>query len=178
MSFLRTLFGKDTTTDVLDLLTAQHTELDALFEQLENGAGDRRAMFTELANLLAAHLTVEEKVFFPAIMAKDTNDLLQEAVEEHLAIKRVLADLITLKLDDETFKAKLKVLGEQCSHHEHNEEEDELFPKVRGAFTSDERAAIGNEVLVMFQELMQSQPLRSVPDETAAAAPLPPVPRR
>jgi len=177
MGFLRTLFGKDTTTDVLDLLTAQHQELDALFEQLESGTGDRHAVFIVLADMLAAHLTVEEKVFFPAIMAKETNDLLQESVEEHLAIKRVLADLITMKLDDDSFKAKLKVLEEQCSHHEHNEEEDELFPKVRDAFTADERAAIGNELLVMFQDLMQAHPMQSVPAETSAAAELPPVPR-
>ncbi|MBA3458263.1 MAG: hemerythrin domain-containing protein [Deltaproteobacteria bacterium] len=178
MGILRKIFGKDTTTDVLEILEAQHREVDELIELIEKGEGDRRALFTELANNLAAHATVEEKVFYPAIMAKETNDMLQESVEEHLAIRRLLADLITMKLDADGFKAKLHVLKEQVDHHAHKEEEDELFPKVRSMFSSDERAAIGNELLVMFHELMQAQPYKNVPSETAAAAELAPPTRR
>jgi hemerythrin superfamily protein len=177
MGFLRTLFGKDTTTDVLELLTSQHTEVDELFAKLEKGEGNRRLLFTELADKLAAHAAAEEKVFYPAIMAKDTEDMLREAVEEHLAIKRVLADLIAMKPDDETFVAKLKVLKEEVAHHAHEEEEKELFPKVKDMFSRDERAALGNEVLVMFEDLMQTHPYKNVPAETAYAAKLPPVGR-
>ena len=177
MGFLRKLFGKDTTTDVIELLTAQHKELDELFAMLEKGEGSRGPLFTELADKLAAHAAVEEKIFYPAIMAKDTESMLRESVEEHLAIKRVLADLITMKPDDEMFKAKLKVLKEEVVHHAHEEEEKKLFPKVKDLFSSDERAALGNEVLVMFEDLMQSHPYKNVPAETAFAAKLPPVPR-
>jgi hemerythrin superfamily protein len=179
MGILRKIFGKDTTTDVLEILTAQHREVDELLEMLLKGEGDRQALFTELANNLAAHATVEEKVFYPAIMAKETKDMLNESLEEHLAIRRLLSDLITMKLDDEGYKAKLHVLKEQVDHHAHNEEEDELFPKVKDMFSSDERAAIGNELLVMFTELMQTNPYQNVPSETAAAAELePPAPAR
>ncbi|MGE0398457.1 MAG: hemerythrin domain-containing protein [Kofleriaceae bacterium] len=173
MGILRSLFGKDTTTDVLELLESQHREVDMLLEKLEKGEGNRRSLFTELANKLAAHATVEEKIFYPAVMAKQTNQLLHESVEEHLAIKRVLADLIEMRLDDDSFKAKLSVLKEQVSHHAHKEEEDKLFPKVKSMFSADERAALGNEVLVMFEELMESDPSKNVPRETEMAAPLP-----
>ncbi len=173
MGILRTLLGKDTTTDVLELLTSQHSEVDALFEQLEAGEGDTQAAFYELANKLAAHASAEEKVFYPAVMVPETKELLQESVEEHLAIKRVLADMITMKLDDDAFHAKLSVLKEQVSHHAHEEEERNLFPKLRMAMSSDQRAALGNEVLVVFEELMASQPYKQVPLETDKAAPLP-----
>lgn len=173
MGILRRLFGKDTTTDVLELLTAQHEEVDMLFEKIEKGEGNRRALFNELADKLAAHATVEEKIFYPAVMAKKTNQLLHESVEEHLAIKRVLADLIEMRLDEDTFKAKLSVLKEHVSHHAHKEEEQKLFPEVKSMFTSDELAAIGNEVLVMFEELMESSPSKNVPAETQMAAELP-----
>lgn len=162
-------------TDVLELLASQHTEVDALIEQLETGAGDRRALVMQLADALGAHATVEEKVFYPAVMAKATHELLHEAVEEHLEIKRVLADLLTMKLDNDSFKAKLSVLKEDVTHHAHREEEDKLFPLLRKVMTADERAALGNEVLVMFEELMASSPAKNVPAETRAAAPLPPV---
>ena len=169
------MFGPDTTTDVVELLESQHKEVDTLFERIEKGEGDRGALFTELADKLAAHATVEEKVFYPAVMARETNDLLKEAVEEHLSIKRLLADLIGLDPKDDEFDAKLKVLKEQVTHHAHKEEEDKLFPIVRDMFSSDERAALGNEVLAMFEELMQSHPYKNVPSEIDAAAQLPPI---
>lgn len=175
MGFLRRLLGIEVTTDVLELLTSQHDEVDALFAALEEGKGNRRALFTELADKLAAHAVVEEKVFYPAVMAKDTDKMLKESVEEHLSIKRVLADLIAMRPDDDAFLPKLKVLKEQVSHHAHEEEEKKLFPKVRAMMSTDERAALGNELLVMFEELMLSHPYKNVHAETAAAASLPPL---
>jgi hemerythrin superfamily protein len=173
MGILRSLFGNNTTTDVLELLASQHEEVDALFEAIEQGEGNRRALLEELADKLAAHAAVEEKLFYPAVMAKQTNTLLHESVEEHLAIKRVLADLIERSLDDDTFMAKISVLKEQVSHHAHKEEEKKLFPIVRTMFSSDERAALGNEVLVMFEDLIAGSPRNNVPAETEEAAPLP-----
>jgi hypothetical protein len=117
-------------------------------------------------------------VFYPAIMAKQTNDKLQESVEEHLAIKRVLADLVTMKLDTEGFKAKLSVLKEQVAHHAHKEEEKKLFPIVKDLLSADQRAALGNEVLVAFEEALAAKPHLLVPTETDKAAPLPEATRR
>jgi Trp operon repressor len=166
---------KDITTDVLDLLVSQHREVDDLLEKLEQGSGDRRALFVELADTLAAHAAAEEKVFYPAVMTEQTSELLHESVEEHLAVKRVLADLITMDIDEDEFDAKLSVLKEQVSHHAHEEEEGKLFPILRTAMSPDERAALGNEYLVLFETLMQSHPYRNVPGEIQEAAPLPPV---
>jgi hemerythrin superfamily protein len=178
MGILRTLLGKDTTTDVLELLAAQHKQVDELFAMLEQGGGDRRAVFTELADNLAAHAAAEEKIFYPTVMANETRELLHESVEEHLSIKRLLADLIAMNIDDEAFKAKLSVLKEQVSHHAHKEEEGKLFPKLRASMSSDERAALGNEFLVIFEELMQTHPYKTVPSQTREAAPLPPLQQR
>ena len=165
---------KTFSVDVLELLTSQHAEVDDLLEKLENDEGDREELFTQLADKLAAHAAIEEKIFYPAALEKATEDQLHEAVEEHLAIKRVLADLITKDVDDATFKAKLSVLKETVSHHAHEEEEAHLFPKLRRLMNPDERAAIGNECLAKFEELMaQGHPMENVPGETADAAPLP-----
>ena len=160
-------------TDVVDLLTAQHTEVDGLFERLESDAGNRRATLLELGDKLAAHAAVEEKIFYPAVMAKETHDLLHESVEEHLAIKRVLADLLTMKLDDDQFDAKISVLKESVSHHAHEEEEDKLFPILRKTMSEEDRAGIGNDLLAMFEELMKTAPRKRVPSEIRQAAPLP-----
>jgi hypothetical protein len=163
------------TLDVLQILTSQHSEVDELFEQLESGKGDRVALFTQLADKLAAHATIEEKIFYPAAMATQTSDLLHESVEEHLEIKRLLADMLDLDPsgDADTFDAKLSVLKENVSHHAHEEEEAKLFPKLRKLLDVDERAALGNEVLALFESLIEQSPRFHVPEETAEAAPLP-----
>lgn len=163
------------TLDVLQLLTSQHSEVDELFEKLESGEGDRAALFAQLADKLAAHAAVEEKIFYPAVMATQTSDMLHESVEEHLAIKRVIADMLDLDPsgDEDAFDAKLSVLKENVSHHAHDEEEDKLFPKVRKLLSADERAALGNDVLTLFESLIEQSPRFLVPDETAEAAPLP-----
>jgi hemerythrin superfamily protein len=178
MGILRTLLGKDTTTDILELLKEQHKEVDELFARIEQGGSDRQVLFIELANKLAAHAAAEEQVFYPSVMSKETSYLLHESVEEHVSIKRVLSDLLALRVDDVSFMARLAVLKEQVTHHAHKEEENKLFPKLRRALTSDERAALGNEFLVLFEGLMQSQPYKNVPDETMAPAQLPSISSR
>ncbi|HEY6180021.1 MAG TPA: hemerythrin domain-containing protein [Kofleriaceae bacterium] len=159
--------------NVLDLLTEQHAHVDALIGVLENGKGDRVAAFAELADSLAAHAEVEEKIFYPRVMSAQTSELLHESVQEHLAMKRVLADLLAAKLDDDDFDAKLSVLKETVSHHAHEEEEQKLFPILRKLLTEDDLAALGNEVLALFETLMKSSPRNQVPRQTREAARLP-----
>jgi hemerythrin superfamily protein len=161
------------TINVLDLLTDQHTEVDQLIEKLEKGKGDAGAIFQELADKLAAHATIEEKLFYPAVMTEKTKDLLNESVEEHLEVKRTLADMLQLDPDSDTFEAKLSVLKENLAHHAHEEEEDKLFPMVRKQMSADELAALGNQVLAMFEEMLPKHPSQNVPSETAHAARLP-----
>jgi len=170
------IMKKDATMlDALELLMDQHEEVEGLIEQLENtdDSDAKTELFRELADKLAAHSTIEEKIFYPAMMADKTRELLVESTEEHLSVKRLLADMMTLDVDDEHFDAKLSVLKEQIRHHAHDEEEDKLFPMVRKLFSRDELAAIGNEMLAMFEKLIARDPRRNVPSETSHAAPLP-----
>ncbi len=163
------------TIDVLALLQSQHDEVDDLIEQLESGDGDREALFAELADKLAAHSTVEEKIFYPSTMSPETTEMLHEAVEEHLSVKRLLADMLELDPDEdeETFDAKLSVLKEQITHHARREEEAKLFPVLRRMMSADERAALGNEVLALYESLIEHQPRQNILAETTEAAPLP-----
>lgn len=163
------------TLDILEILKSQHAEVDKLIEQLESGKGNRTALFFQLADKLAAHAAVEEKVFYPAVMSKGTAEMLHESVEEHLEIKRLIADMLALDPsdDEDEFNAKLRVLKENVSHHAHEEEEHKLFSRLRKLLSRDERAAIGNDVLAMFESMIDHEPRFQVPSETAAAASLP-----
>jgi len=160
--------------DALDLLTEQHAEVDRLFKLIESNRGNRRAAVGELADKLAAHTTIEEKLFYPCIMSEATRKLLHESVEEHLGIKRLLADMRAMELDADELDAKISVLKNLVSYHAHQEEEAELFPTVRKAMTVNELAVLGNEMIVMFEHLMAAEPCKLVPpDQPAEAVHLP-----
>ena len=160
------------TTDALELLMQQHDEVDALIGKIERSKDGRQkaALFAKLADNLAAHATIEEKLFYPAVMADRTEDQLIEATEEHLSVKRLLADMLELSPNDAHFDAKLNVLKEQVRHHARQEEEAKLFPLVRKMMSADELAGLGNEMMAMFEQLIDREPRMNVPAETAQAA--------
>jgi hypothetical protein len=160
--------------NALELLRSQHDEVEGLIEDIEDcdDPREKAELFQELADKLAAHSAIEEKIFYPSVMTEDTREQLIESTEEHLAVKRLLADMMELDCDDEHFDAKLTVLKENVRHHAHDEEEDKLFPEVEAMMDEDELAALGNELLAMFEQLIERAPRRMVPAETKHAAEL------
>jgi hemerythrin superfamily protein len=161
--------ARDNQLNALDLLIEQHDEVDLLMKRLEEEeleGQDKMFVFFELADKLAAHASMEEQIFYPAVRAKQTEEMLLEATEEHLAIKRVLADMLTTELDDPRFDALLSVLQEEVEHHAREEEEGELFPKLRNIMTGQELAALGSEMLALFEQLLSTQPRNSVKQQT------------
>ena len=159
--------------NAIDLLKSQHRAVEDLFSKLANakGAKAKKPIFEKLADNLAAHATIEEHQFYPAVKAKRTEDILLESLEEHLGIKRVLADLLDIDAGDDTFDAKVKVLKEQVEHHV-EEEEGDLFPKVKKLLDKDELEALGQEMSAEFAELEAGRPRDAVRGETGQAAPL------
>jgi hemerythrin superfamily protein len=160
--------------NALDLLRSQHAEVEDLIEQIEDtdDSDEKAELFLKLADNIAAHSTIEEKIFYPSVMTDGTHEQLIESTEEHLVVKRLLADMLELDCDDEHFDAKLTVLKENLRHHAHDEEEDKLFPQVEAMLDEDELAALGNEMLAMFETLLERAPRDNVPAETQRAAEL------
>jgi hemerythrin superfamily protein len=158
--------------DALKLLKEQHDEVEQLMETLEKArkADRKQSLFIELADKLAAHATMEEKLFYPAVKAKKTEELVLESTEEHLAIKRVLADMLDLNVEDEHFDAKLTVLKEEVRHHARDEEEKSLFPLVRKLLSRNELEEMGDKMEQMFTSLLEQSPRKNVPQETKSAA--------
>jgi hemerythrin-like domain-containing protein len=155
------------------LLRKQHEEVKRLFAQYEDAGprSEKNGLFEKIADALAAHSTVEEKLFYPSVYVGPLKSQLEEAVEEHLAAKRIIADLLKMAPEDKQFDAKMAVLKEAIEHHV-EEEEGELFPKVEKNFESGELAVMGEQMETMFEELVREEPRRSVPGETGEAAPL------
>jgi hemerythrin superfamily protein len=160
--------------NAIKLLKQQHREVEALFKQLDKAksARPRLKAFEQIADKLAVHATIEEKLFYPSVKRRQTEEILLESVEEHLGVKRVIADLLELEADDPTFEAKAKVLKDLVEHHV-EEEEETLFPKVSKLLDDDELEAIGDEMAEATVRLLKrGSPREAVPSETEHAATL------
>jgi len=158
--------------NAIELLESQHREVEKLFAKLEKAstAREKAKLFAQLADDLAIHATIEEHQFYPAVRAKRTEDILLESLEEHVGIKRVIADLLEINASDETFDAKIKVLKEQVEHHV-KEEEGELFPKAKKVLDAKEMEALGAALADERDVILeQGKPRDAIPAETAHAA--------
>ncbi len=162
--------------NAIELLKQQHRDVEDLFEEFE-AAGDRarktkERLCKEIADRLAVHAEIEEKLFYPESKQENTEELLREGVEEHLAMKRTLADLLASSPDDAQFDARMKVLKEMVEHHV-GEEEGDLFPKVKKACSKEELEDLGRRMAEMAEELeLQGDPSRKVPGDTDHPAPI------
>lgn len=164
----------DQPIDAVQMLTAQHREMEAMLKQVkESDEAQRKTLFATAADKLTMHIKSEEEIFYPAVHRARTEDDLLESLEEHLSLKRLLADLLDMDPADKAFEAKFKVLKEQTEHH-HEEEEEKLFPTVVKMIDEDQRKSLGSQMLALQAELaLQDKPRVEVKDETASAAPLP-----
>ena len=130
--------------DAIALLTRDHQEVDRLFKQFEKltdrAQKSKQKLVVKMIRALAIHAAIEEMLFYPAVRTaalkastrageKAADDVL-EALEEHHIVKWTLAELEKMKPEDERYQAKVTVLMEMVRHHV-EEEQDELFPKVR-----------------------------------------------
>jgi len=160
--------------NAIEMLKQQHREVDELFKKL-NGtktAESGRRIFNDIADALAVHAAIEERHFYPAVKRRETQGILLASVEEHLEIKRVIADLLQMDPDDDAFDSKVEGLREDVERHV-EEEEGELFPKVARLFDEEELEAIGDAMKDTQDELRrQGNPRHAIPGETDAAAPI------
>jgi hemerythrin superfamily protein len=159
--------------DAIELLESQHREVEALFGKCEKANGEaKRQLFEKIADALAVHAAIEEKHFYPATRSARTEELLQQAVEEHLSIKRIIADLLEMDPAEAQFDARIKDLQERVAHHVEEEQRD-LFPRVRQLLSGEELFDLG----VVMEDLAGGlkaggSPRDWMPGEAAEAASL------
>jgi len=158
----------------VELLVSQHRALEQLLQQVreETDNTKREALFAEAGDQLTVHIKSEEDIFYPAINAARTEEDLLESLEEHLSLKRLLADLVAIDPADKLFEPKFKVLKEQTEHH-HQEEEEHLFPEVRKLLDAEQCRTLGKDMLALQHSLTrQGEPRETMVNETDAAPPL------
>jgi len=158
--------------NAIEMLTKQHRQIEDALEGITRGERSTwRARLAEATDLLMSHVLVEEQCFYPSVKAKRTEDILLESLEEHLSLKRLIADLLELSPDDDQFEPKLHVLREQGEHH-HEEEEEKLFPAVKKLLTAEELRELGEAMGVAQGKLLRKKPRAMAATQTDKATDL------
>jgi hemerythrin superfamily protein len=142
--------------NALALLKSQHRLVEELFEELEANDQDeaRQVIFEQIADCLAVHTAIEERIFYPAVRARQTEEELEEAYDEHLDAKKLILEA----LEDPNapgFDGKVAALEGAIEHHV-DEEEDELFPEVEKLLTAEALEALGQMMEAETAHLMET----------------------
>jgi len=112
--------------DAIALLKADHRQVETWFEQFgkARSAARKFELATRICNALTVHTTIEEETFYPAfIRATRDADLHHEAVIEHDAARKLIAEIEASSPEDDYYDARVKVLSEMIKHHVKEEEQ-------------------------------------------------------
>jgi hemerythrin superfamily protein len=154
--------------DAISLLKDDHQTVERLFKRFEKTSDratvERRRIVDEIIKELSIHAEIEETIFYPAVRqaVPPSEEMVLESLEEHHVVKWVLSELEGMAPDAERFEAKVTVLIENVRHHV-EEEESDLFPKVRRALT---RTALDNmgEAMARAKTIAPTRPHPRSPD--------------
>lgn len=158
--------------NAIDLLKQQHQDVRNLFDQIDKAPEDaRQDLFDQIADALTAHTAIEERHFYPAMMSGETDEMVRTSLEEHLSVKRILADMLELSPDEEDFWAKCQVLKEQVEHHV-QEEEEQLLPKASTLYAPEVLDALGETMEADYTLMVSEEPRLDIAGQTGQAAPM------
>jgi hemerythrin superfamily protein len=136
------------TPGATDLLVHHHRLVEQLFERLESSRKGFDGTLRELADDLAAHISIEERLFYPAVR-KVGPEVILEGLEEHAMGRFALRRLLGTRASDKELKTRLKALKELMTTH-HHEEERELFPAVRRLMSDAVLEKLGAKMRALF----------------------------
>jgi hemerythrin superfamily protein len=135
--------------NALELLKTDHKTVKELFEKAEGSENKKQQLqlFEKIKTELETHTHIEETVFYPAVAKnEELKDMVLESLEEHKQVKTLLREMENLTADSEKFEPKLKVLMENVEHHAEEEEEGEMFPKIRKLMNAEALDQLGREL--------------------------------
>ena len=115
---------------------------------------------------LSIHAAIEEQVLYPAMRKAlpDGETLVQEAIDEHQQVKETLAAIERADTPTERDPLLTRLIGNVRHHVE--EEETELFPKLRASITVSELRDLGGK-LASAKKLAPTHPHPKAPEHAS-----------
>ena len=136
--------------DAISLLTEDHRTVEQLFADYERGLQGpeaKRQVVDRIIRELSVHAAVEEAYFYPEVRKAlgEGGELVEESLHEHQEMKEILADLEDMDPSDPAYDQNMAALIAEVRHHV-EEEEGDMFPKLRSALSAEQLADIGQKL--------------------------------
>jgi hemerythrin superfamily protein len=148
--------------DALELLAGDHQEVRDLFEEIQRTADPEKRgnLAKEIVTALSQHAAAEEEVFYPQVSERvaEGEGFVTVSLEEHKKAKIQLKKLARMAPDDPLFDPAIGELVKEVKEHI-ADEEMQLFPRVRAAFSESELVRLGGEL----EKRKKAAPARPLP---------------
>jgi iron-sulfur cluster repair protein YtfE (RIC family) len=145
--------------DAQELLIADHNRVRGLFARYKQAHGDddtanATALAAKIVEELEIHTTIEEELYYPAItdVSEEIHEIVVEGLQEHHVANELMDELKTVDPASEEWAAKVQVLMESVEHHL-GEEEQKMFPKVRGAVRHSLLVEVGEKLAARKEQM-------------------------
>jgi hemerythrin-like domain-containing protein len=156
--------------DVVDLIMADHREVERLFDILKNKPEQRLLALPTVAALLIAHSRAEEAEVYPVAKAEaGEEDEVEHSQHEHAEAEQILKRLGVTDPTTSDYGKLVDELVEAVSHHV-EEEESNVLPGIRERLDDKRRAELGDAFAKARAEHLGDRPGEATRDELAMQA--------
>lgn len=157
--------------NVIQELTADHREVDELFDEIEHqpvGDSRRKDLVDKLTIELIRHSVAEEAHLYPAVRryVLGGGELADKEIEDHAAVERMLKELEGLHADDTRFNDLVARLKLDVTEHVRDEEQN-LFPLLAKSCSPEALDDLGDKVRNA-KKTAPTRPHPSAPDTPPA----------
>ncbi|MEU0084513.1 hemerythrin domain-containing protein [Streptomyces sp. NPDC006274] len=157
--------------NVIEELTEDHREVEALFEQIQDTAmdgGRRRELADRMTIELVRHSVAEEEYLYPAVRkhVEGGAGLADKELADHADVERMLKDLEGAEPGQTEFEQTMTRLVQSVTEHV-QDEEGRLFPLLRAACSAEQLQELGDKVRAA-KEKAPTRPHPAAPDKPPA----------
>jgi len=149
-SAIRNTINVNANINAIELLKADHERVKSLFAHIETVKSfeEKRRVFHMIKQELDVHAYIEETVLYPMFRVRpEFKGLIEEAYDEHQDAKTLLLEISSSQNRDRNdFENRVDELIDSVEHHV-EEEENELFPKIKKVLSDDELLQIGTKLI-------------------------------
>ncbi|WP_338899740.1 hemerythrin domain-containing protein [Streptomyces sp. TG1A-60] len=157
--------------DVIAELTTDHQEVEEMFGEIEalpSGDPQRKQYADKVTIELVRHSIAEEAYLYPAVRehVPDGDTVADRELEDHAEAERTMKELERCEADDPEFDRLITQLMTEIRRHI-QDEEDNLFPRLRESCSADALNSLGEKVRTA-KKTAPTRPHPAAPDTPPA----------
>jgi hemerythrin superfamily protein len=144
--------------DVVELIKADHREVERLFDLLKSKVELRPLYLPVMCSLLIAHSRAEEAEVYPVAKSEaGETDEVAHSQEEHAEAEQLLEQLSAAGAESPEFDSLLQQVIEAVQHHV-QEEEEKVLPGISSRLTAERRAELAEAFATSRMEHLGDRP--------------------